>query len=407
MDAIGLNLLNGSILPRVSNKLQKALGDKNKESLQLGLMQLIYMTLKETAEAIENAEYTKFDALVKNFGCQMTMIEVIQLSQTDGLYESAQKLKELARSRLEESQQLGAKNRSQNIAKLTESAQRDMQSLSKEIVRLARLRLLCIVNSNKETKDKKSGALREMPITNIEPLLKKLPAIRKVLEPIASPLIEQLQIEESLKAALFIRNEASMIEGERSPLLQKALGANFLRRAPLIDNVIKDKGVIVSMEKMEGMGIASVPLLYNTEVALGRHKGVVLIKNKLKVCEKPIEGALDIKALFMMPEGRPLTDSEVASLNPNQTIAVIEGYIDSHIKSSQELSTELVEKGIMNIVRANCARADQYAHGVAQDPFDDDEANKDIEALKLTEGLMNTIEIDHMFCASAKEVLAK
>ena len=395
----------GGILPRPEMTFAYELNNikAEKDLVQPALLELAYIALKETAEAIQNCEYTKFDALVKNFGCQITMLEVVKLSKTPTLREQADKLKAAAEAKLKSLKQLVQpdKNRAQKLASFCLESNNELSTISKEIVRLTRLRLLCIINDNDEFNNEENGKAREKPCTKIDPLLKKLSkTTRRTIQGIISPMIEQLQIEESVLAATFIRQEAPYITDERGQFLQRMLRSDCERRAS-----IKVKS---SNNRAVEEGIASVPLLYNTEVSIARLDGILLVKNKLKICKKPIDGALDIQVLLKMPECRTLTADVIAAIEPDEPISVIEGYVNSTITDPKQLADMLQQYGLMNIIKINCASIQQYASGASQKPLADATANEEIESLKTQKALQDaTLEIDHIYCASAKEVLRK
>lgn len=373
-------LINGTISTSILNELKI---DPSKKPQCYALVHLIYTVALESAEALIKGVYKQFDALVKNFGCQITMAEVMELVQNPALKAEAAKVCQIATEKLASCEELIGKPPKGKAPATFSDLVRDLDvEISPEMMRLVRLRFLTIVNNNKVVKQ--DGNDREMPFTDTEPLRKKIVS-RRALEPIISPLIDKLQREESSLAADYIRKRAQALKGPRKELIQKMLQPEHVRKAAKTN-------------------IASVPLLYNTEASLAGLDGVVLVKNKLSICEKPRDGARELKVHIQLPEGRLLSDLEIAQLAPEKPLAVLEGYVDPAITTQEELAAKIHEIGLMRIIQGNCAPLQQYASNTSQDPLADDEARADIEELKkFSEAARKAIEIDHIYCGSVNE----
>ena len=230
------------------------------------LAKLCLTLAKETAEAIEQAQYKKFDALVKNFGCQITALEVQRKMQNRGaLLQEAAEIIELAAKRLKNC--LNIKHQGvcgMDVVTYLREAKLDIQ-ISTSMAELVRLRMLCIVNSNKLKPiklDNGKEVLEEVPFTNLSLLTKKVKNIEGLHR--VERVVNRTQVEESHRSALFIQEVASNLPGERAVILKRLLGRAFLREAP-------------------SNRILSLPLLYNTEASIRGLNGIVLVKNKLKL----------------------------------------------------------------------------------------------------------------------------
>lgn len=365
---------------------------------------LLLIVAQETAQALLDAKYTSFDALIRNFGCQMTALEVMKILRNKSLLnaETERIIPDSVDAEDDPENNLATKIKNASIFLATKCPQgelgmdlapylQDRASLdikiSPEMVRLVRLRLLCIVNNQH---------------TDPQLLVDKLGKMKSdFLKPI-NLIVRGVQAEESAKAADYIYQTAlGLTQKEdatpRAALLERCLRDQF-RRAANID---------------EGCSpIISVPLLYNNEVAIRAIEGVVLVKNKFTVNEKPLP-VKPVCLYIQMPQERFLTKEEVSSLPEDELLYVIEGAKDIEDESLYAIEVKgnkallrksIAEQGLIqliNVQNANWPR--QYIKGASQDPLNDSEAITDIADLKTQEDTSQIIKIDHMYCASIKE----
>ncbi len=355
----------------------------------LAIRQLSEFLLKvvlETSEAIIEARYKKFDALIRNFGCQITALNVQEKMRNPHLYEEAVGIKQLAQEKLSivtkeklPTGYLAKKDKEKDMLTYLREIQVDFE-VSSEMIALARFRLLNIINGIKV----KNG--QEKSYTDLNPINERVSLIDGkglgIDKDLRSMIVRGIQIDESAKAVLFIRNTASKLKNEdkRTELIQRMLSPAFQKSK---------------------VGILSVPLLYNTEAVIKSIKGIVLVKNKLFLGEVPINGALPMKIFLKMPEERILTEEEIKELCPNEPLIVIEGYINNNCS----LKAAIQELGLNAIINSNNAILPQYAN-CPNDPqiIDDEEAQKDIFDLQKAQWITkNVLELDHIYCASVEE----
>lgn len=340
------------------------------------LAQLCLTVAAETATAISESRYKDFDALVKNFGCQITARQVERLMGfLEPLRAEAKELQGVAQEKLEKTKQflnrgapvgtLGA-----TVVDYLRSVQLDI-AISPAMAELVRLRLLCIVNSNRLVGEK------ETPYTNIDQLTKR---VKKIDTNIVKNLVESLQVEEARRAASFIQGEAAILEGERAPFLQRLLAPGFVRTSG-------------------ANHIDSLPLLYNTEASIRGTQGTLLVKNKLFLINKPIPGAEPTKVYFKMPAMEVMNGEEVDALPADAPLIVVEGFVQRGIS----LSDKIQEVGLLNLIKINCAQLPQYASDTDQSALGDEEAAREICQLQGQAARAAFLEIDHIYCASVKE----
>jgi hypothetical protein len=317
--------------------------------LPKGLPEAIVLQIaEETADAILKCEYKQFDALVKNFGCQITALEIFQ------------KINDY-KPQLE--------NEALIIKNVVQKNIMDIK-VSAVFAKLIRFRLLCIVNDNKPGKEPNI----EFPITNVTKIKNSGMSKTKLVE-----LISKLQMEEARSAAFFIQ-QVKLIntESERETLITQ-----------LVNETVTTKSTISS------------PLLYNTEAVLSALNGTLLIKNKLNFCGNPIPDRRVVQIFLKMPENKIINTEEALKLNGlKNPLFVIEGYINDQ----DLLITQINEIGIKAIVKANCATLPQYAD--SKEPVKNEQAVEDIKYYADLEKRLDikaALNIDHMYCASLQE----
>lgn len=315
------------------------------------LCPLVIEAARTTAAAVIDNNFKLFDALIGNFGCQTTASQLHQL---------------LSRPEL----------RVEACAIIEQGNAADFQ-VSPDFLQLVKFRILNIINNN--IRDKKRPD-REKPVTDCRRLRDSPSNIGRVpLNPI-SGFVRHLQAEESQVAAHYVEREAEVLtlaDTDRAPLLQHLLSAPFRRE--------KDK-------------IVSTMLLHNTEVVFRRAMGLILVRQKTHFLGERIPNVTELKVFMRFPEQEILEDGMIVALPESDPVIVVEGYV-----FVEDLAARIRELGFFNIINANTAVLPQYISGV--EPVDDPQALEDIADFARQRDIVSTVfEVEHVFCASLKEV---
>jgi len=373
-----------------SDRMKKRITKLNEKKIDRisELTKLLFQVAIGTGKAIANNRFNDFDALVMNFGCQITALDLYRKVRKKELCEEAIRVGALAREKLGRLQTLKQKTYKggQTILTILKDADLDF-SVSPDLGDLCRFRLLKLINDNKMKDDG-----NEIPFTNVKCLFKKenlsqVPCLddpvdeKKLSTKTLGELIKAIQIEEAKKAADFIRQVASDMnrEEQRTEIIQRLLGAEF--------------------EKKNVGGIVSLPLVYNTEACLRNFQGVLLIKNKLANCKGLIEGATPQKLFLRMPGEIILNVEEIAELRKEEPLLVLEGVVREG--SSLAETVKEVEEGLIRLVLSNCAELPQYA-GDDTGVIDDKEAQLEIERLRKLNLSAKQFYLDHFYCSSVE-----
>lgn len=344
----------------------------------LELTKLLLNIAEQACAAIENHRYKEFDALIGNFGCQITAYDLQRKFRNLQLREEASKVRETARLKIAGLDQILGQGDRLPMIKILQQLKLDF-SISAEWRDLFRFRLLKLIHANKLI-----GHV-DVPWTNVK-LLKVNETFLN--EKTLKLLIRAIQLEESKKAASFIRQVASEMkfdENPRAAIIQRLLSENFEKRSK---------------------GIVSLPLVYNTEACLRNYQGVLLIKNKLSNCLGPIQGAVSQRVYLKMPGERILDEQQIASLPENEPLIVLEGIV---MKDVSLLDVSLLEAikaaGLIPLILSNCAEEPQFANLNEGDLgiIDDKVAQLDVEAFKKLNLKSTKFALDHFYCASAGE----
>jgi hypothetical protein len=390
--------LIGSLLPPLSaperrtfdKKTEILRGDRTRVTQNLQLGRLLLEIAKETPYAILEGRYKSLDALVKNFGCQMTALQVKRIVDMPQIIEKAEAIKTAIEEKLILCKTLGKNGNAVDIgnedypdlASFLQKVGLDLE-VPVEIAQLVRFRLLCIINDNQG----KDGV--EIPFTNMalmQAKIKKL-LLNKIDSQLVGTLVSGVQAEESRKALTFIRQEVMHLSDEITPraqLIQRLLSSDFERK---------------TKPGNKYSSIVSVPFLYNHEAVFRVMQGVVLLKQKTTFCGKA-NGRPPLKLYLQLPQERVLEPNELALLPKKEAILVVEGYI-----KVLDLAEQVARVGLFTILNSNTACLDQYAQGSDQSPLEDEEAAIDVAdfASKKDEIVGEMFEIDHVYCASVQE----
>lgn len=376
------------------------------------LGRLILEKCQETAEAIIDHSYKKFDAMVMNHGCQVTALQNHRLLKKKKLVDEARKvhafvIRQLARNEdflrnsssksgeYAEKRKLGI-----NAPDYLKACDCDVE-ISPALAQLVRFRILHSINGleQEDTEDLSRQQLQkkqsEEPFTCFDPLERRLNQIcrehqfavpRKPCVNIKS-WIHCLQIQEAQEAVRFIRSVAE----ESSLRIQKLLNDSLAGSS-------------------EGVHGERLPQLYTGEAAINGVEGIVLIKNKLKFGGTPRADAEDIRVFVKVPEGRILSNHEADLLSDDTPIVVLEGYV---LTDEYAFRAKIEKLGVAALLKATLALSDVAPHEsytlntkinvlteelltefVAKDEeFDFDTIREALEVVKF----------DHMYCNSMKE----
>jgi hypothetical protein len=383
------------------------------QAIRLG--KLFLVVAQGAAESLIAKKYSSFDALVKNFGCQITALQVQQLVRKKSISEEAQIIADLAEVQIKRlSEYLGKSCPVGELnldfrSYLCDRANVGIE-ISPEMAQLIRFRFLCIINDNQPVEIESEGVseyklseikksrvvnskitskFEEQPITKIESLLtegrgKHLD--RKYL----SPIVSCLQAEESVSAANFISEVAVTLFKQEGTLrleqLVSGLDVNSRRESRSYNN---------------NSSIVSVPLLYNTEAAIRGIVGILLIKNKVKFCGKPIVDAVPLKIYLKMPEQRVLEEEEIKALPKEEPLYVMEGYV----KQEALLVESVARKEFIALLNAQIARIPQYASNTKRDDLSPT-LKQSLQEFGAMENTNTIFSVDHMYCASVEEELS-
>lgn len=378
----------------------------------LVLGQLILEKCQETTEAIIDATYKKFDAMVMNHGCQITALQNHRLIKTEGLLEEARKVHDLAIVQLarindflihassKDPVYAGKRKLGMNVFDYLKEYEFDIE-ISLTLAQLVRFRILHSINgleqdeieefSRKQLQKKQS----EEPFTCYAPLENRVTQIfiqNRLLGNSKQAVnikswIRCLQIEEAQEAVTFIKAVADENPSKVKELLLKSLSA------------IK-----------EGSHGERLPQLYTGEVAINGVEGIVLIKNKRKYNGRVRPETSDIRVFLKMPEGRIMSAHEVQKIPDEESIVVLEGYI---FVGEDLLQSKVAELGVSTLLKATLALSDvapqdSYTLHTTIDSFTEkrlkelEEENGDINLQTIIDAL-HVVKFDHMYCNSIRE----
>jgi hypothetical protein len=368
----------------------------------LVLAMLILEICQETADSIESKNYKNFDALIRNFGCQITALQNHRLFKNASLREEAKRVNALAQERMAAVAAYWAKPPlgacGMDVVDYLKQSDFDIQ-LSSEMAQLVRFRLLNLVNTNVFSRGK------ELPCTKVDEIMSRAGKIvtsfnlkhHKIhyemtkTKGFYDKWIAGLQAEEAKTAVSFIQSIGDeLVQTGAHP------------RAMLIDKMLSDKYARESKPfKSSNSPIVSLPQLYTGEAALRGVDGIVLIKNKLTFCGENISGVKPVKVFVKMPEGRVMSPEEIKAVSDDEPVVVLEGYIPS----GMALASRVEEIGVVALLNATLARLPQYASGTEKEEFsetffDDPEAGQDLKKFSAMDDVYRLITVDHMYCGS-------
>lgn len=417
------------LMPLKREKLEKILNPPTKNQPALEQAKRIQNCFKyflleiaqEATQAIINAEYTKFDALVGNFGCHLTASFVQDAVRQNPLRNEAEKIEQVIGQLLEK------------IAKNASIEPQDLNfTFSQEMYTLIRLRLLCLVNTS-ILNDKS----KEVPITNSSHVLDKITnKIAPLFIPTKHVKTEKLKnISSNMIESLFGRKKKDFKEDEVAGVentiailsskleqngieFQKMLNAvsllvnglqeeesekaaQYVRELSLNLNPSNERTALVQrmlqkeFERNESR-IVSLPLMYNTEAVINSYKGIVLVKNKLLLCGQLREGMKERKIFIQWPENRLLSPEEIKSLSDDEPLLVFEGDLSSELPV-EEL---IIQKGLCNVINAVNAQPqyEKYHSKLDEEGMNDLKIFADRK-----EDAAVFDDLDHIYCASVKE----
>lgn len=379
----GKILWNKTKLPNKGNL--KWIQDNYKQNYYLA--HILLEICQETADALKNGHYREYDALVKNFGCQMTALEVHQLIKQPHIKEEAERVHQIATAQLEQLRQqkssLPEGTHGMSFLSYAHDRLNLEVNLSSQMAQLVRFKILNIINSN----DLVNG--RERPITDINPLNKRLEILnltdqdKRFMSKNFSfkTWVEGLQEEESKHAAEFIRHAADQIvDPDRGPILRKMLAPDFAKLVRASPKIL------------------SVPQMHCGEVAVrAMDDGYIMVKNKLYNCDVPRKDAQPIKIVIKMPEERILSNDEMAQLSQDTPVMVL----DTLMEPDCNIANTITDLGVAKFLNATLSQLDQYVGQSAPGP----EIEADIAPYKLLKETYKQAEVEHMYTSSLKDEL--
>lgn len=372
--------------------VQRGLREVQK-SRYLPLVQTALFALRlaaETADAILAGEYKKFDALVKNCGCQITAAQVFNIVRNPTCPAEARLVKEQVQKVLARVQDEKFEEDPPPIVNvhpfvyLVDHLKLGFP-VSANFAQLIRFRILKIVNNNlvKEIPIPYLNKTehREVPETNLETVKERFPVKGHT---IIKSWIKEVQMEESVVAKLFVQCVAKKaVENPRWTLFAR---------------MVSDQHVRSTVNRVE-----STPQSFNSELAyseIEKQGGLVLVKRKLMLGNTPVPGATPIKIFVRAQKDQvPLTTEEVKALDPKEPIWVVEGYMGT---SLEELVNRVNQIGVKELLFSTIAFLDQYVGGTSQADLEDPEACSYVEHKKDKRNLL-FFEPEHVYTGSVGE----
>lgn len=366
---------------------------------------LFLHVLQEAAQYYIESRFKGFDALVRNYGCQITALEVSDLASLDpparqSLIEEAVRVQNIVQPLLKRCEgNLTSSVAGDNEMGLTEYLRERLNidvRITETMARLVRLRLLCIVNEVDSSDNPRTIS------TNLYKMVKGPKGLTELSNSIES-IVFGVQAEESRKAVDYIRAKIEKLTpaiARRSALLSRLVSQTFAA-STAVTNVARRTPIV------------SIPLSYNTEVVLRSISNVILIKNKLKEGGNAIQGARPINLYLRNPDTL-LSSDEANALAGNTPLVVIEG----KIRNEEKFISAIKSLGLLGIIQTNCMlEPSQYASGTSEAMDialkEDSDVKKDLDDIvgraKETLGLnpkeiSDTIfKVDHLYCASLAE----
>lgn len=280
---------------------------------------LFLEVIKETCQAIIDRQYKNFDPLVRNFGCEISVVKIIFCMQ------DYHKLKEEAETLYRQKDSLqkeifSIKGQPQKLPIGTSSLETIFQTMantqvSEEFATLMRFRMLTIIHGKKYLEGS------EISFTSILELHRRFAknndrADRTFLE----RYICTLQAEESMRAVHFVRRLA------QTDMLREGLS--------ITHSTILREGY---------PPIYITPLLCNMEISLQTIQ-TIMIRAKTTIAERPIPNAMPfVQYRRLLPQEREITPQEISNEEP---IMVCEGYV----YNKQALQQAIITHGIVHLM---------------------------------------------------------
>ncbi|MBS0635113.1 MAG: hypothetical protein JSR37_06590 [Verrucomicrobia bacterium] len=320
----------------------------------LAFQHLVLTITHSATDAMIHGRYRKFDAIIKNFGCQMTALDVQQKMKSKDLLREAHRVHELVLQKLEQVEAMFEKppigTCSMSVVDYTRHVGIDFEVTS-DFRDLVIFRILNIVF------DLKMEQGQEIPFTNTDPLeaMKNSSKCRvggKFMN--IGNWVHTLQVEESKKAVRFIQQFAPECE---------------VRTA--------------------SSGIMAVEQTRSVIAVMRAMRGVLIVKNKLFHCNRPIAGAIDDRVFMHMPEERIMNEEEVAELPSHEPVMVLEGY-----RKYKPLEETISEVGIFTILEVSLSKMAEFTSSFSQEP---------VKAVREVPNIEVDFRPDHIYCASVME----
>lgn len=335
-----------------------------------GPFNLALIILKLTRVTIRNLQsnnYSFFDPLMGNAGCQLAALSVFNLLNDR---ETRRNLDDIY---------MAAKTLQKQLLTLASAKKRVKTAIRLEIDNnnLALLVRYALLSQAKILKEENDDENLETSVAPLETLFKKF-AKQDVEGNLLDP-IKSIQKDERVKAV-----------GSIASLALKLCGTSF--SATSIDEKLMCTSKLV--ERLR-------PTL-STDLIFDSFEGILMIKNKLQYMNRNIENAEDINYFFQMPGFIQVPLSSVPQQD-DMPIMVMECYINDRVTLQN-----IINEGRIRPFILSCA---------AQDELVDEERKKltltparklELDVIKRSSGFIDpsiVLKIDHFFCNSRVEAL--
>lgn len=226
-----------------------------------GVAELALALSKEALQAVMTLQFSAFDALIRNNGCQITAVEVCDIFQSAPPFSEAAALVNLVDGGSRALKKLKISRLPIDLGTILND------SVINPPVSLPLSKLLRFYVLRKARKVQVKGGF-EAHVTDAR-LIK---VVSEVSRDILEKLVNKLQVQESQEAADFV-------------------------------TLLDDR--IVPYKKGE---ITFTPLLENFEVCLNFFKGLAIFSNKTQMGGRSLEGVAKIEVAVSFPDGSPLPD---------------------------------------------------------------------------------------------------
>lgn len=370
---------------------------------------------KHTLMAVEKGKYTRFDALIKNKGCQINAMLVnslvrdkIVLDEINTLipevkekcdamptiFSELPKLKGNPEKTWDKKADQEARNqvKEENKKMVNDLIDRMDVAVSPAIAQLVRLRILTVVNACCN----ENG--RETQRTNFEALQNKVCKVlgrrsKKIIPYVKKNFpfkvwVQGLQMEESKRAISFIQDQAQMLQCERALKLQHLVGNDFVRKT-----------------EKQTPEVVNLPEHPTIEIAVEQFTGVICVQNKLQIGKIERKDAKVLQVFVQKSGNTLLANEEIEQLPQTTPVLVMECFISEQL-SKEGLQDMLIKHGIVKFACATGTRVRQYLKKTTYQGEQIKAITEDATIYKTAEldEVYRIAQIDHIFLAGIHEL---